>query len=188
VRTFETGATRSAIDGKLRYEGYFSPLVLRERAEYMRRHQVQEDGSLREPDNWQRGIPTDSLMDSAFRHFMDWWSGHRGHASRSEVQEALCALMFNAEAYLHAMLTEPVVEVEVETTVLRDSTTWPAPFGGCMGDPDPEPVLTVAGSDEPLPLPTFGPGSPAATTGGPDGRVYAGEGCDPDHEWTGTPV
>ena len=102
IRTFDTGATRDTVAGKLRYEGYFSPLVLRARAEYMQRHQVQPDGALREPDNWQKGIPADALMDSAFRHFMDWWAAHRGHGT--DPAEAICALMFNAEAYLHALL------------------------------------------------------------------------------------
>lgn len=104
-RTYETGATRNALGNKLQYEGYFSPLVLQARAAYMRRHQTQEDGSLRDADNWQKGIPPADLMDSAFRHFMDWWLAHRGHATQSDVQEAICALMFNAEAYLHAFIT-----------------------------------------------------------------------------------
>jgi hypothetical protein len=106
VRTFATGATRNSLGDKLQYEGYFSPLVLRARAEYMRTHQRQEDGSLRAADNWQKGIPKDALIDSGHRHFVDWWLAHRGHATQADVREAICALMFNAEAYLHALLLE----------------------------------------------------------------------------------
>ena len=36
IRRFDTGATRDSVAGKLRYEGYFSPLVLKARAQYMR--------------------------------------------------------------------------------------------------------------------------------------------------------
>lgn len=78
------------------------------------------------------------------------------------------------------------------------------PRGGCMGDPDPTPPhtcepgqdfgdgsgicvtcgctlfpLCVTGSDDPLQLPEFGPGSPAAT----GDRVYQGEQGDPDRQW-----
>lgn len=104
IRTFDTGATRNALGNKLQYEGYFSPLVLTARAAYMRRHQTQDDGSLRAADNWQKGIPKDALMDSGFRHFMDWWAGHRGQPV--DQKEAICALMFNAEAYLLALLQD----------------------------------------------------------------------------------
>jgi hypothetical protein len=206
IRTFSTGATRDSVAGKLRYEGYFSPLVLKARAEYMRTHQVQADGELREPDNWQRGIPKAALMDSAFRHFMDWWLAHRGHAQRSEVQEAICALMFNAEAYLHAVLTEPTaayVNGPLFVPAYQHNTC--ADCGeqittdheeSCPGAPDPV-LVTVKGSDEPtdvaldepFPLPAFGPGSPAATTAGiAGGRSYVGEDGDSDRAWSGTAV
>jgi hypothetical protein len=56
MRTFETGANRDSDDGKLDYEGFFSPLVLERRARYMRKYQVQ-GGKVRPSDNWQLGIP-----------------------------------------------------------------------------------------------------------------------------------
>ena len=106
VRTFETGATRDSEEGKLDFEGFFSPLVLRERARYMQRHRVQSDGSLRASDNWQRGIPLDAYMKSGFRHFMDWWLEHRGHKSREGLVNAICGLLFNGMGYLSLILKE----------------------------------------------------------------------------------
>jgi hypothetical protein len=104
VRTFESGATRDIDEGKFDYEGFFSPLVLRERAAYMDLHRVQSDGTLRSSDNWQQGIPLDQYMKSAFRHFVDWWGEHRDPWSENDLREAICALMFNAEGYLHELL------------------------------------------------------------------------------------
>lgn len=101
MRQFESGACRSNDDGKLDYEGFLSPLALERYAEYMQRHRVCEDGSLRASDNWQKGIPRDAYIKSAFRHFLGWWKLHRGHDHPEEMEEAICALIFNAFGYLH---------------------------------------------------------------------------------------
>src|SRR5437870_4323890 len=101
MRKFTTGATRDTDAGKLDYEGFFSPLVLERRAQYMNKHRVQSDGQLRASDNWQKGIPREAYMKSGFRHFTDWWKEHRGIATKDGIEEALCALMFNVEGYLH---------------------------------------------------------------------------------------
>ena len=101
MREFESGATRDSEDGKFDYEGFLSPLVLTRFAEYMHEHRKQADGKLRPSDNWQRGMPLDSYVKSAWRHFMDWWQGHR--ASWAD-EEALCALLFNVQGYLHEVL------------------------------------------------------------------------------------
>ena len=112
TRKFETGATRDTDKGKLDYEGFFSPLVLEERARYMHKHREQSDGQYRESDNWQKGIPRKDYMKSAWRHFKDWWTLHRGYravdrdGNTVEIKEAICALMFNAEGYLHELLRE----------------------------------------------------------------------------------
>ncbi len=109
VRTFETGATRDTDDGKLQYEGFFSPLVLRRFAEYMHKHRFQADGEVRAADNWQKGIPLDAYMDSGWRHFMDWWMYHRKVGpvlTYDEREEVLCAVMFNAMGYLHELLMQ----------------------------------------------------------------------------------
>ena len=106
MRTFDTGATRDTETGKLDYEGFLSPLVLERFAEYMNKHRVQADGTLRDSDNWQKGIPKEAYMKSGWRHFMDWWKEHRGHESREGLEEALCAVIFNAQGYLHEVLCE----------------------------------------------------------------------------------
>lgn len=118
MREFETGATRDSDEGKLDFEGFFSPLVLQRYAEYMNKHRVQADGGLRDSDNWQHGIPKDAYIKSGWRHFMDWWMAHRGLPSREGIEEALCALIFNAMGYLFEILkTELQVEVEEKDRV-----------------------------------------------------------------------
>ena len=97
MRKFPTGATRSEVNDKLEYARFFSPEVLKRRAQYMAKHTVQEDGKKREPDNWKKGMPLQSYKDSAFRHFHDWWSG-------IDEEEGICALMFNCEGYLFELL------------------------------------------------------------------------------------
>ena len=107
MRTFDTGATRDSDDGKLDYEGFLSPLVLQRYGEYMHRHRIQADGEMRDSDNWQKGIPKDAYMKSAWRHMLDWWMEHRGYPSREGLEDAICALIFNAMGYLHTCLSAP---------------------------------------------------------------------------------
>ena len=108
VRRFDTGATRDTDAGKLDYEGFFSPAVLECFAEYMHGHRQQPDGSKRDSDNWQRGIPRAAYMKSLWRHFMDVWKIHRGLKTVDRVtgkpitlRQALCGVMFNSMGYLH---------------------------------------------------------------------------------------
>lgn len=104
MRTFDTGATRDTDADKFDYEGFLSPGVLRRFAEYMHKNRIQVDGSLRDSDNWQKGIPQDAYMKSAWRHFMEWWAAHRNGFTD---EEALCALLFNVMGYLHEALKVP---------------------------------------------------------------------------------
>lgn len=104
LRTFGTGATRDTDTGKPDFDGFLSPLTLRRYGEYMHRHRVHPDGSVRDSDNWQRGIPLDAYMKSAFRHFLDAWSEHRGVKTEAGLEESLCALIFNASGYLHEVI------------------------------------------------------------------------------------
>lgn len=106
IREFETGATRNVDDERFDYEGFLSPLVLERFAEYMHVHRLQKDGTMRAADNWQKGIPFDSYMSSGWRHFMEWWKSHRGVSNEwdEDVEDALCALIFNAQGYLHEIL------------------------------------------------------------------------------------
>jgi len=104
IRKFETGAKRDIEGEKYDYEGFINPLVLKRYAKYMHKHRKQKDGSLRGSDNWQKGIPCDVYLKSAFRHFMDVWLEHRGYKSKEGIEEALCALMFNIQGYLFEII------------------------------------------------------------------------------------
>jgi len=104
MRAFETGATRNSDSGKHDYEGFLSPIVLERYGEYMTKHRVQADGQVRASDNWQKGIPLDAYMKSAFRHFFDWWRQHRGLKGDDTLEESICAELFNASGYLHEVL------------------------------------------------------------------------------------
>ncbi len=108
MRKFITGATRDNDDTKNDYEGFFSPLVIKAYGDYMTKHRKQADGKLRASDNWQKGMPKDSYIKSAWRHFLDWWLEHRGLPSRDGLIDVLCALMFNVMGYLHETLKEKV--------------------------------------------------------------------------------
>jgi hypothetical protein len=110
LRTFDTGATRDSETDKLDYEGFLSPVVLHRYAEYMHTHRIQADGSLRDSDNWQKGIPLAAYMKSLWRHVMDVWGHHRGLGparsvtDTSLIEDALCAVIFNASGYLHELI------------------------------------------------------------------------------------
>ena len=104
MRNFDSGATRDTDEGKLDFEGFLSPLVIKRYAEYMHENRVQADGKLRDSDNWQRGIPRGAYMKSGWRHFFDWWRWHRGRTDK--IESILCALMFNVMGYLHELLKE----------------------------------------------------------------------------------
>jgi hypothetical protein len=120
MRTFESGATRNTDEGKLDYEGFLSPVVLKLYAEYLNKHRKQADGKMRASDNWQSGIPIDVYMKSMLRHVFDVWTIHRDGTviENDEVvltQDALCAVLFNAMGYLY--------EMERPRTVTE--LTWP---------------------------------------------------------------
>lgn len=104
MRSFDTGATRNSDAGKFDYEGFISPLVLERYGKYMDKHRYQADGNVRDSDNWQRGIPQTAYIKSGFRHFVDWWKEHRGIPTQDGIEEAICALIFNAMGYLHELL------------------------------------------------------------------------------------
>lgn len=106
VRQFDTGATRSPVGDKLCYDRFFSPRVLKRKAEYMHLHRKQSDGTIREPDNWQKGIPQKSYMESMARHYMDVWLYQAGYPELMEedIETALCALSFNVDGMLFEIL------------------------------------------------------------------------------------
>lgn len=121
IRQFETGANRDLADHKHDYEGFLSLPVMRAYGAYMHTNRKLKDGSLRDSDNWQNGIPRDVYMKSAYRHFMDWWSLHRGYPTYDfegkevEMREAICGLLFNAMGYLHEEISEESRYCELTT-------------------------------------------------------------------------
>ena len=105
-RHFPSGAYRDTIAGKLDYEGFLAPAVLERYAQYMDKHRLQSDGTGRDSDNWQAGMPKAVYIKSGLRHVMDWWKEHRGAESRDGVEDALCGVIFNAMGYLLEVLRE----------------------------------------------------------------------------------
>ncbi len=114
MRQFNTGATRNVDTNKYDYEAFLSPLVLEAYAAYMHKNRFQADGKIRDGDNWQKGIPKDAYMKSAFRHFMDMWKEHRGIPTTEGLEQSLTALLFNIMGYLHEIKKEQArVEQEI---------------------------------------------------------------------------
>jgi len=118
LRQFATGATRSADTGRYDPEGFLSPAVLERFCEYMHKHRHQADGSLRASDNWQKGIPLDAYMKGAWRHFLHAWTRHRHLEVRdpgaaADLEEDLCALLFNVQGYLHELLIRRQLKAHV---------------------------------------------------------------------------
>lgn len=109
-RVFETGASRNANTGKFDYEGFISPSVENSYARYMHENRKMEDGTLRDSDNWQKGIPIKELMKSMARHFYDVWMLHRGYEVEDEsgkkvsLEHALNGLKFNVNAYIFDLI------------------------------------------------------------------------------------
>jgi len=105
IRTFSTGATRDTNQDKPDYEGFLSPIVLEDFANYMHGKRVQQDGALRDSDNWQKGIPINEYMKSLYRHFMHLWLLHRGYTAKDEkgnevtLRDTLCGIEFNTMGY-----------------------------------------------------------------------------------------
>jgi len=105
VRQFGSGATRDTAENKLDYDGFLCPAVLQRYAQYMHRHRKQSDGTLRDSDNWQKGIPMECYRKSLWRHFWDVWVHFRSDALCVPIdpdrQEALCGVLFNTMGLLH---------------------------------------------------------------------------------------
>lgn len=106
TREFETGATRDTDVGKLDFEGFLAPSVIISYSKYMNKHRSLPDGSLRDADNWQLGIPIDVYRKSLVRHVIQAWSVWRGNTTvdntglEIDMEDALCAIIFNAQGLL----------------------------------------------------------------------------------------
>lgn len=117
VQKFDTGATRSADEHKFDYEGFINPEVLYRYGQYMHEHRTQRDGSLRDSDNWQKGIPLAKYVKSLVRHVIDLWRMNRGYEvinpdtnKPHTPDELCCAIMFNSMGYLKEFLSMPTTQ------------------------------------------------------------------------------
>lgn len=109
LRDFKTGATRSNDSERYDPEGFLSPLVIERFCQYMHKHRKQEDGSVRASDNWQKGMPKETYIKGMWRHFLHAWLRHRDYGvddpkAADNLAEDLCAIIFNAQGYLHTLL------------------------------------------------------------------------------------
>ena len=124
VRSFESGATRSADADRYDPEAFLSPIVLERFSQYMQKHRRQPDGSLRAGDNWQKGIPRDAYMKGMCRHFMHLWTRHRGFVvqdqmAATDMEEDLCAMLFNVQGMLFELLRERVTAAQTSGTTIE---------------------------------------------------------------------
>ena len=131
MRHFGTGATRDQDTTKADYEGFISPLVTKRYGAYMNKHRIQPDGSVRASDNWTLGIPRDAYVKSLVRHVLDVQLHHRGFSDEAvdpDLEEVLCAVIFNASGYLYELRKakrEPVASSASSSCTA--SPTSPAP-------------------------------------------------------------
>lgn len=113
MREFEGGATRN-VEVDPDYHGFFSPLAMHAYGEYMHAHRLQADGTMRDSDNWQRGMPTDVCVRSLVRHTHDVELMADGYhdLAREDPRDPnpwrahLSAIIFNAQVLLHQSMEE----------------------------------------------------------------------------------
>lgn len=109
TRQFDSGATRDTSTNKLDPFGFLSPLALHRFSEYMHKHRLQSDGSLRDSDNWKKGMPQMEYVRSLIRHVFDFWLVMSGLQPRfdpkvTDPEEIACAVLFNVQGFLHESL------------------------------------------------------------------------------------
>ena len=120
-RVFASGANRDLDTTKPDYEGFLSPLALEAFGEYMTKHRKLPDGTLRDSDNWQKGIPLASYMKSLLRHAVALWKIHRGYYEKDGVDEALGGIIFNAMGYWHELKARKQGYYQEMTSSLGDA-------------------------------------------------------------------
>ena len=116
IRQFSTGATRDTREGKLSYVKGLSPIVLRRYLQYLDKHRLQPDGTMREFDNWKKGIDLDTYLDSVVRHTIADWLLSEGYAVEDnhgsvDPEDALCGILFNTMGKLHEILKGKVAQL-----------------------------------------------------------------------------
>lgn len=103
-REFGSGAYRDTDDTKLQFRRCLSHRVLISFAEFMRKHNTMADGTRRDEENWKKGFPQESFMDSKFRHFMTTWKTYEEFEAIEVLIESLNAELFNTMGWLDLLL------------------------------------------------------------------------------------
>lgn len=146
-RIFESGANRNSSNGKLEYLGFNHPVLEQKFAEYMHKHRVLEDGTLRDSNNWWKGWDKEVSLQSLNRHVQDLNAIHAGYivvkfktnkgettkyitieefvlmrVGRNDIEvvteEDCCsAIRFNSMAYLLQTIHQPIEKNRID---LRD--------------------------------------------------------------------
>lgn len=148
IRKFETGATRSPDAGRYDPEGFLSPIVIERFCEYMNKHRVQSDGSVRGSDNWQKGMPFETYIKGHWRHFLHLWTRYRGYqvmdpGAAADMEEDLCAIMFNVGGMLFELLKDKrrmSLHISRPEPVAADDMIVASPQEGLKLHPAQEPV------------------------------------------------
>lgn len=119
VRQFATGATRSSDEGKIDYEGFISIPAWHSYGLYMNKHRLQPDGTLRDSNNWKKGMPLTgdgSYIKALFRHVVELVGLMAGFTAERILRElpkathderlvdTACAVLFNAQGFLHELV------------------------------------------------------------------------------------
>ena len=110
MRQYSSGATRSSGKGKPSYCSYTSVLATRRYGQYMLEHETQADGEKRPPDNWKSGLEIKDTKESMGRHWehvktiLDGHTAIDDHGKEVDIEDALCAMMFNVTSMLHEVL------------------------------------------------------------------------------------
>lgn len=142
IRQFDTGATRDTGVNKLDPFGFVSPLALHRFSEYMHKHRLQSDGSLRDSDNWKKGMPPMEYVRSLLRHVFDFWLVMSGLQPRfdpkvTDPEEIACAVLFNVQGFLHEVLQKKPLDAyqgEVNSEWKRTLAKIGTPMPGSAAD------------------------------------------------------
>lgn len=113
IRKFDTGATRDTLEDKLDYVKALCPLVLRRYVQYLDKHRLQPDGSMRSFNNWKKGIPRETYHSSKGRHFFADWLLEEGYEVSDnhgpvDEEDVLCGELFNTMGKLREILKSKI--------------------------------------------------------------------------------
>lgn len=112
IRVFSSGANRDTAEGKYDYDGFLSPLVLEAFGAYMNFNRQLPDGSLRDSDNWQLGIPQQVYRKSFWRHAFDFWKAARGYPIKENILFAAMGIFFNVQGWMHEEIKKDPTLIE----------------------------------------------------------------------------